>query len=101
MLAISFERASYSIWCVVAGLTAVSSSEVLDIMFQDFPDQYEELRKNMRDKAARELIYKQKGLWLLTGRLKEINNTTQLFVFNYKTRYCDFNDLFFLLNNTL
>lgn len=101
MLAISFERASYSIWCVVAGLTAVSSSEVLDIMFQDFPDQYEELRKNMRDKAARELIYKQKGLWLLTGGLKEINNTTQLFVFNYKTRYADFKDLFFLLNNTL
>lgn len=75
MLAIFFERASYSICCVVAGLTAVSSSEVLDIMFQDFPDQYEELRKNMRDKAARELINKQKGLWLLTGGLKEIHNT--------------------------
>lgn len=101
MLAISCETASYNIWCDVAGLTAVSSSEVLDIMFQDFPDQYEELRKNMRDKAARELINKQKGLWLLTGGLKEIHNTTQLFVFNYKTRYVDFKDLLFLLNNTL
>ncbi|XP_054261108.1 uncharacterized protein LOC128985543 [Macrosteles quadrilineatus] len=42
------------------GLTAVSSSEVLDIMFQDFPDQYEELRKYMREKQAREVILKQK-----------------------------------------
>jgi len=42
------------------GLTALSSSEVLDVMFQDFPDQYEELRKNMREKQARELINKQK-----------------------------------------
>lgn len=99
MLAIAFERASYSIWCVVVGLTAVSSSEVLDIMFQDFPDQYEELRKNMRDKAARELINKQKGLWLFSGFLKEIHNTL-LFVFNYKTRLVDFKDFFFLFNNT-
>lgn len=66
-----FWKSHICIWCVLAGLTAVSSSEVLDIMFQDFPDQYEELRKNMRDKAARELINKQKGLWLLIGRLKE------------------------------
>ncbi|XP_046666386.1 LOW QUALITY PROTEIN: titin [Homalodisca vitripennis] len=44
------------------GLTAVSSSEVLDIMFQDFQEQYEELRKHMREKQARELINKQKGI---------------------------------------
>ncbi|KAG8302007.1 PHD finger protein 10 [Homalodisca vitripennis] len=44
----------------IKGLTAVSSSEVLDIMFQDFQEQYEELRKHMREKQARELINKQK-----------------------------------------
>ncbi|XP_014218289.1 abnormal long morphology protein 1 [Copidosoma floridanum] len=44
------------------GLTAVSSSEVLDIMCSDFPEQYEEYRKHMREKAAKEHSKKQKEL---------------------------------------
>lgn len=45
-----------------AGLTAVSSSEVLDIMCNDFPEQYEEYRKYLREKAAKEHLKKQKEL---------------------------------------
>ncbi|XP_011497278.1 PREDICTED: uncharacterized protein LOC105361725 [Ceratosolen solmsi marchali] len=44
------------------GLTAVSSSEVLDIMCSDFQEQYEEYRKHMREKAAKEHSKKQKEL---------------------------------------
>ncbi|XP_075233357.1 PHD finger protein enhancer of yellow 3 isoform X2 [Lycorma delicatula] len=43
------------------GLTAVSSAEVLDIMFADFPEKYEEFRKHIREKQARELSSKQKA----------------------------------------
>ncbi|XP_073979784.1 uncharacterized protein isoform X2 [Rhodnius prolixus] len=44
------------------GLTAVSSAEVLDIMFHDFPDKYEEFRKYVREKQAQEVSCKQKAL---------------------------------------
>ncbi|XP_011301094.1 titin [Fopius arisanus] len=44
------------------GLTAVCSSEVLDIMCSDFPDQYEEYRKHMREKQIKEHSKKQKEL---------------------------------------
>jgi hypothetical protein len=40
----------------------VSSAEVLDIMFHDFPDKYEEFRKHVREKQAREASSKQKGI---------------------------------------
>ncbi|XP_014285665.1 uncharacterized protein e(y)3 isoform X2 [Halyomorpha halys] len=42
------------------GLTAVSSAEILDIMYQDFPEKYEEFRKYVREKQAREASFKQK-----------------------------------------
>lgn len=44
------------------GLTALPSSEVLDIMCSDFPDQYEEYRKHMREKQVKEHSKKQKEL---------------------------------------
>ncbi|KAK0163050.1 hypothetical protein PV327_006761 [Microctonus hyperodae] len=44
------------------GLTAIYSSEVLDIMCSDFPDQYEEYRKHMREKQIKEHSKKQKEL---------------------------------------
>ncbi|XP_057328108.1 uncharacterized protein LOC130669318 isoform X2 [Microplitis mediator] len=44
------------------GLTAICSSEVLDIMCSDFPDQYEEYRKHMREKQIKEHSKKQKEL---------------------------------------
>lgn len=45
----------------LTGLTAVSSAEILDIMFHDFPEKYEEFRQYVRDKQAREMSFKQKG----------------------------------------
>lgn len=50
---------------VSLGLTAVSSAEVLDVMFADFPEKYEEFRKHIREKQARELSSKQKGDYIL------------------------------------
>ncbi|XP_046739796.1 uncharacterized protein LOC124407575 isoform X2 [Diprion similis] len=44
------------------GLTAICSTEVLDVMCSDFPDQYEEYRKHMREKQAKEHSKKQKEL---------------------------------------
>lgn len=45
---------------IILGLTAVCSSEVLDVMCSDFPDQYEEYRKHMREKQVKEHSKKQK-----------------------------------------
>lgn len=47
---------------IILGLTAVCSSEVLDVMCSDFPDQYEEYRKHMREKQVKEHSKKQKEL---------------------------------------
>ncbi|XP_076685405.1 PHD finger protein enhancer of yellow 3 isoform X2 [Andrena cerasifolii] len=44
------------------GLTVICSSEVLDVMCSDFPDQYEEYRKHMREKQVKEHSKKQKEL---------------------------------------
>ncbi|XP_033220328.1 uncharacterized protein LOC117174965 isoform X2 [Belonocnema kinseyi] len=44
------------------GLTSVCSSEVLDVMCSDFPDQYEEYRKHLREKQVKEHSKKQKEL---------------------------------------
>ncbi|XP_034947560.1 uncharacterized protein e(y)3 isoform X2 [Chelonus insularis] len=44
------------------GLTAICSSEVLDIMCSDFPDHYEEYRKHMRERQIKEHSKKQKEL---------------------------------------
>jgi len=43
------------------GLTAVNSSEILDIMYSDFPDKYEEYRRFVRERQAKEFTTKQKG----------------------------------------
>lgn len=43
------------------GLTVLYSSEVLDVMYADFPEKYEELREYMRLKHAKELSNRQKG----------------------------------------
>lgn len=49
------------------GLTAVSSAEVLDVMYHDFPDKYEEFRGYMREKESRELSFRQKALSTVRG----------------------------------
>ncbi|XP_018338371.1 PREDICTED: uncharacterized protein LOC108746233 isoform X2 [Trachymyrmex septentrionalis] len=49
------------------GLTAICSSEVLDVMCSDFPDQYEEYRKHMREKQVKEHSKKQKELTAATN----------------------------------
>ncbi|KAF0762926.1 PHD finger protein [Aphis craccivora] len=44
------------------GLTVLYSSEVLDVMYTDFPEKYEELREYMRLKHAKELSNRQRAL---------------------------------------
>ncbi|XP_017891982.1 supporter of activation of yellow protein-like isoform X2 [Ceratina calcarata] len=44
------------------GLTAICSSEALDVMCCDFPHQYEECRKHMSEKRVKEHFKKQKEL---------------------------------------
>lgn len=44
------------------GLTAVNAQDILDIMYTDFQDKYEEYCKVQREKQARELANKQKAL---------------------------------------
>lgn len=57
---------------IVAGITAVCSAEVLDIMCSDFSEKYEELRKHMREKQMKELSFKQKGRkFIRTNNLKK------------------------------
>ena len=48
-------------FCFLEGLTAVNSSEILDIMYSDFQDKYEEYRRVMRERQAKEFTTKQKG----------------------------------------
>lgn len=52
------------------GLTAVPSSEILDIMYTDFQEKYEEYRKCMRDKQSKEISNKQKAISLATSQEK-------------------------------
>lgn len=52
------------------GLTAVPSSEILDIMYTDFQDKYEEYRKSQRDKQSKEISNKQKAISLATSQEK-------------------------------
>ncbi|XP_050308214.1 microtubule-associated protein futsch-like isoform X2 [Anthonomus grandis grandis] len=44
------------------GLTAVIAQDILDIMYSDFQDKYEEYCRSQREKQARELAKKQKAL---------------------------------------
>ncbi|CAH0560199.1 unnamed protein product [Brassicogethes aeneus] len=46
------------------GLTAVCCADILDIMYNDFQDKYEEYCKHQRDKQTKELINKQKAMCL-------------------------------------
>ncbi|KAL4122010.1 hypothetical protein QTP88_014423 [Uroleucon formosanum] len=49
------------------GLTVLYSSEVLDIMYTDFPEKYEELREYMRLKHAKELSNRQRALMTISS----------------------------------
>lgn len=44
------------------GLTAVKSEDILDIMYTDFQNKYEEYCKHQRDRQAKEVSNKQKAL---------------------------------------
>lgn len=52
------------------GLTAVNSTDILDIMYSDFQEKYEEYCKYQRDRQAKELINKQKALSLAASHEK-------------------------------
>ncbi|VVC38218.1 Hypothetical protein CINCED_3A004734 [Cinara cedri] len=49
------------------GLTVLYSSEVLDIMYTDFPEKYEELREYMRLKHTKELSNRQRALMTISS----------------------------------
>lgn len=60
---LKLETCCIVLWCTFfSGLTALVSSEVLDIMCSDFPEQYEEYRKYEREKRQKEHSKKQKEL---------------------------------------
>ncbi|XP_045481034.1 fap1 adhesin isoform X2 [Harmonia axyridis] len=52
------------------GLTAVNSADILDIMYTDFQEKYEEFCRFQRDKQAKDLLNKQKALSLATNQEK-------------------------------
>lgn len=52
------------------GLTAVNSADILDIMYSDFQDKYEEYCKHQRDRQAKDLTNKQKALSLAASQEK-------------------------------
>lgn len=52
------------------GLTAVNSADILDIMYTDFQDKYEEYCRFQRDKQAKDLLNKQKALSLQANQEK-------------------------------
>lgn len=62
------------------GLTVLYSSEVLDVMYTDFPEKYEELREYMRLKHAKELSNRQRGSTKFLGTLKKLNISKIIFV---------------------
>ncbi|KAI5698539.1 hypothetical protein M8J75_008266 [Diaphorina citri] len=45
------------------GLTAVQSADIMDIMYVDFPEKYEEVKTFTREKQARELIDRQRAFY--------------------------------------
>ncbi|KAL3265616.1 hypothetical protein HHI36_009820 [Cryptolaemus montrouzieri] len=49
------------------GLTVVNSADILDIMYADFQEKYEEYCKYQREKQAKDLLNKQKALSLAAG----------------------------------
>ncbi|XP_023723572.1 titin isoform X3 [Cryptotermes secundus] len=49
------------------GLTAVNSSEILDIMYSDFQEKYEEYRRFMRDRQTKDFTTKPKGVTSATN----------------------------------
>lgn len=57
------------------GLTAVNSSDILDIMYSDFQHKYEEYCKHQRDRQAKDVSNKQKALNLAANQEK--NNMMQ------------------------
>lgn len=59
------------------GLTAVNSADILDIMYSDFQEKYEEYCKHQRDRQAKELINKQKALSLATSQEKSKADITE------------------------
>ncbi|KAJ8942362.1 hypothetical protein NQ318_000342 [Aromia moschata] len=59
------------------GLTAVNSADILDIMYSDFQEKYEEYCKHQRDRQAKDLINKQKALSLAASQEKNKADITE------------------------
>lgn len=59
------------------GLTAVHSADILDIMYSDFQEKYEEYCKHQRDRQTKELINKQRALSLAATQEKNKLDITE------------------------
>ncbi|CAG9858426.1 unnamed protein product [Phyllotreta striolata] len=59
------------------GLTAVNSADILDIMYSDFQDKYEDYCKHQRDRQAKDMFNKQKALSLATSQEKNKADITE------------------------
>lgn len=79
------------------GLTAVNSADILDIMYSDFQDKYEEYCKHQRDRQTKELINKQRALSLVASQEKNKADLTE----NAKQSAAQWNAMFNKVNKTL
>lgn len=55
------ERGLVSEYLCDLGLTAVPAADLLDIISNDFHDKYDEYKKHLRERQAKEITAKQKG----------------------------------------
>ncbi|XP_074037762.1 PHD finger protein enhancer of yellow 3 [Leptinotarsa decemlineata] len=59
------------------GLTVVNSADILDIMYSDFQEKYEEYCKHQRDRQAKEMIDKQRAMNLAASQEKNKADITE------------------------
>ncbi|KRT83110.1 hypothetical protein AMK59_3915 [Oryctes borbonicus] len=59
------------------GLTAVHSADILDILYSDFQNKYEEYCKHQRDRQAKDFTNKQKALSLAASQDKNKHDIMQ------------------------
>ncbi|KAG5892377.1 hypothetical protein JTB14_035991 [Gonioctena quinquepunctata] len=59
------------------GLTAVNSADILDLMYSDFQEKYEEYCKHQRDRQAKEMIDKQRAMNLAASQEKSKADITE------------------------
>ncbi|XP_049825319.1 titin isoform X2 [Aethina tumida] len=75
------------------GLTAVHSADILDIMYSDFQEKYEEYCKHQRDRQTKELINKQRALSLAATQEKNKLDITEQAISSAASWNANFNKM--------